>query len=92
MEEDGNTLLLEDMRKNSIWFKANDKNKTEIKSISIDLDSCSYLSKKKITTHIVSSYLIAIYSITAIGSIAISLAIAFTISRFSGRTSTRPLA
>ena len=43
-EEDGNTLLLEDMRKNSIWFKANDKNKTEIKSISIDLDSCSYLS------------------------------------------------
>lgn len=44
MEEDGNTLLLEDMRKNSIWFKANDKNKTEIKSISIDLDSCSYLS------------------------------------------------
>lgn len=43
-EEEGNTLLLEDMRKNSIWFKANDKNKTEIKSISIDLDSCSYLS------------------------------------------------
>lgn len=43
-EEDRNTLLLEDMRKNSIWFKANDKNKTEIKSISIDLDSCSYLS------------------------------------------------
>lgn len=29
-EEEGNTLLLEDMRKNSIWFKANDKNKTEI--------------------------------------------------------------
>lgn len=43
-EKDGKTLLLEDMRKNSIWFKANDKNKTEIKSISIDLDSCSYLS------------------------------------------------
>ena len=43
-EEEGNTILLEDMRKNSIWFKANDKNKTEIKSISIDLDSCSYLS------------------------------------------------
>ena len=43
-EEEGNTLILEDMRKNSIWFKANDKNKTEIKSISIDLDSCSYLS------------------------------------------------
>lgn len=44
LKEEGNTLLLEDMRKNSIWFKANDKNKTEIKSISIDLDSCSYLS------------------------------------------------
>ncbi|MDY2740787.1 hypothetical protein [Bullifex porci] len=44
LKEEGNTFLLEDMRKNSIWFKANDKNKTEIKSISIDLDSCSYLS------------------------------------------------
>lgn len=29
-EEDRNTLLLEDMRKNSIWVKVNDKNKTEI--------------------------------------------------------------
>lgn len=44
LKEEVNTFLLEDMRKNSIWFKANDKNKTEIKSISIDLDSCSYLS------------------------------------------------
>lgn len=29
-EKDGKTLLLEDMRKNSIWVKVNDKNKTEI--------------------------------------------------------------